>query len=85
MNKGVFFGLLGIALVAAVGFWITRTGEPGWRSSLYPEDWQPGFADASGRFLHDFSYAGYARGEKPIPDKKGPVFDVTHAPYTKSY
>jgi len=81
MNKGVIFGLLVIALAAVVGFWITRTGEPGWRSSLYPEDWQPGFADASGRFLHDFSYAGYARGEKPIPDKKGPVFDVTQAPY----
>ena len=42
--------------------------EPGlWRSSLYPEDWTPGFADAQGRFLHDFSYAGYHKGEALIP------------------
>ena len=39
-----------------------------WRSALYPEDWTPDFTDASGRFLHDFSYAGYRRGERPIPD-----------------
>lgn len=28
--------------------------------------------------LPDFSYAGYQRGEKPIPLVKGPIFDVTH-------
>jgi hypothetical protein len=44
------------------------TGEPSWRSALYPEDWQPGFADDEGRFLHDFSYAGYHAGEQAIPD-----------------
>ncbi len=67
-----------------------------WRSSMFPENWQPidktGFQDGinvffdlngtldengrainSGpayhpyRFLHDFSYAGYSKGEKPIP------------------
>lgn len=43
-----------------------NAGTP-WRSSLYPSDWTPGFKDAQGRFLHDFSYAGYWRGEKSIP------------------
>jgi hypothetical protein len=44
------------------------TGDPAWRSALYPEDWQPGFTDDEGRFLHDFSYAGYHAGEQEIPD-----------------
>lgn len=35
-----------------------------WRSALYPEGWTPAFTDAEGRFLHDFSYAGYHNGEK---------------------
>jgi hypothetical protein len=30
-----------------------------WRSKLYPENWKPGFNDGQGRFLHDFSFAGY--------------------------
>ncbi|MFH0070934.1 glycosyl hydrolase family 28-related protein, partial [Peribacillus sp. NPDC056705] len=38
-----------------------------WRSSLYPANWTPGYQDAQGRFLQDFSYAGYWRGEKNIP------------------
>lgn len=38
------------------------------RSSLYPTDWKPGFADTSGRFLHDFSYAGYRNGEVMVPE-----------------
>ena len=37
------------------------------RSALYPNDWQPGRKDAQGRFLHDFSYAGYRNGEQPFP------------------
>ncbi len=41
------------------------------RSALYPDNWLPvnegGVKDASGRFLQDFSYAGYANGDKPIP------------------
>lgn len=52
-----------------------------WRSALYPEDWTPGSPDAQGRFLHDFSYAGYHRGERPLPKVSGPVFDVTKPPY----
>ncbi|NJK32039.1 MAG: hypothetical protein HC927_06235 [Deltaproteobacteria bacterium] len=47
----------------------TETGEPEtWRSALYPEDWTPGFTDEEGRFLHDFSYAGYHKGELELPD-----------------
>lgn len=45
------------------------TGEPPapWRSRLYPEDWTPAFTADDGLFLHDFSYAGYHRGEAPLP------------------
>ena len=35
-----------------------------WRSALYPEGWTPAFTDDAGRFLHDFSYAGYALAER---------------------
>jgi len=41
-------------------------GETGWRSVLYPEDWTPGFTDREGRFMHDFSYAGYRNGETEL-------------------
>ena len=71
--------------VLAAGFF---AGEParaetgsGWRSALYPKNWTPEFADEQGRFLYDFSYAGYHRGEVPLPDISGPVIDVTQAPY----
>ncbi len=52
-----------------------------WRSSLYPENWKPGFTDAQGRFLHDFSYAGYQGGERPLPVRTANVIDVTKPPY----
>ncbi len=41
-----------------------------WRSDLYPEDWTPPKDAWYGEdaFIQDFSYAGYAKGEKPIPD-----------------
>ena len=49
----------------------------GWRSDLYPESWSPEETDAQGRFLHDFSYAGYHHGELPLPpEPAGPRFDV---------
>jgi hypothetical protein len=38
-----------------------------WRSVLYPDDWQAGFADEQGRFLHDFSYAGYHNSGIGLP------------------
>lgn len=56
--------------------------EAGGRSSLYPEDWYPGYKDEDGRFLHDFSYAGYRMGQEPIPvDIPGAIIDVTEEPY----
>lgn len=59
---------------------LAPAAEP-WRSALYPADWKPGFKDDQGRFLHDFSYAGYRAGEVPIPDVQGPVLDVTKEPF----
>jgi hypothetical protein len=48
-----------------------------WRSSLYPENWTPGFKDAENRFLHDFSYAGYHHGEKKLPlAKDSKIYNV---------
>ncbi len=41
-----------------------------WRSALYPEDWTPAHTvdggPSAGGFLHDFSYAGYHYGERPL-------------------
>jgi hypothetical protein len=36
-----------------------------WRSELCPADWTPAFTTPDGRFLHDFSYAGYRLGQEP--------------------
>lgn len=52
-----------------------------WRSVLYPEDWKPGYTDSRGRFLHDFSYAGYHSGLVPVPEITENIIDVTKAPY----
>lgn len=49
-----------------------------WRSSLYPVDWKPGFADDAGRSLQDFSYAGFRYGENPDPGLVNPM-DVVGA------
>lgn len=71
--------LFALSLLAAAA---SLEGES-WRSSLYLEDWRPGFKDSAGRFLHDFSYAGYQRGEVPLPETvKGEVLDVTAAPFS---
>ncbi len=43
---------------------------PPWRSALYPEDWAPSHTLSDGRFLHDFSYAGYRAGEVPLPAER---------------
>ncbi|MGL5019699.1 MAG: glycosyl hydrolase family 28-related protein, partial [Luteolibacter sp.] len=50
-----------------------------WRSVLYPENWQPPEQASfyQDKFIQDFSYAGYRRGETAIPRIAGPVFDVT--------
>jgi hypothetical protein len=52
-----------------------------WRSVLYPADWAPGFSLSDGRFLHDFSYAGYHAWEKEIPFVERNLTDVTASPY----
>lgn len=52
-----------------------------WRSSLYPENWKPGNVDSQGRFLHDFSYAGYHSGLAPVPEISENIIDVTKSPY----
>lgn len=53
----------------------------GWRSSLYPENWTPGYTDTQGRFLHDFSYAGYRRGQLQVPTVNKNIIDITKPPY----
>ncbi|MFH1496518.1 MAG: glycosyl hydrolase family 28-related protein [Verrucomicrobiota bacterium] len=47
-----------------------------WRSELFPEEWRPENVETDGRFLHDFSYAGYRRGEAEPPRVDGPVHDA---------
>ncbi|MFA6285939.1 MAG: glycosyl hydrolase family 28-related protein [Opitutaceae bacterium] len=71
-----------IGLFTAVAFAVveSRAADP-WRSVLYPQDWTPGFSDAEGRFLHDFSRAGYHYGEAAPPEKTGRIVNVTEASY----
>ncbi|WP_020569110.1 glycosyl hydrolase family 28-related protein [Neolewinella persica] len=55
-----------------------------WRSSLYSEAWTaPTVTDSfyTNSFIQDFSYAGYHRGEIPIPDITENIVDVTMSPY----
>jgi len=53
----------------------------GWRSELYPAHWDPEVAGAegftTGRFLADFSYAGYQYGAEPPVVVPGSVYNVT--------
>ncbi|MBC6700135.1 glycosyl hydrolase family 28-related protein [Hymenobacter puniceus] len=74
MNKNYI--LLAVFLFAACPVFSQE-----WRSSLYPQNWKPGMQDSEGRFLHDFSYAGYHRGEQAIPDIQKNIVDVTKAPH----
>jgi pectate lyase-like protein len=56
---------------------ITDVARKTWRSTLYPASWTPPVATPFVReMIQDFSYAGYHRGEAPIPDVSGPVFNV---------
>ncbi len=72
MTRGI---LAALGLVAAT----ITPAQTEWRSTLYPEDWTPPSAlrFESDKLIQDFSYAGYRRGEVPIPEIRGPVFDVT--------
>lgn len=58
------------------------TGQQSWRSSLYPSNWTPGYTDSNGRYIHDFSYAGYKMGMDPIPAKTSNIVNVTQSPYS---
>jgi hypothetical protein len=67
----------GVTTRLGVGSPMTRCPDGGWCSSLYPATWsaeQP--ADSAGRFLHDFSYAGYHAGELPPASPAGATYDV---------
>jgi hypothetical protein len=55
-------------LLVLGGLALKAQGQEAWRSVLYPADWTPGTREENGRFLHDFSYAGYHRGERPLPE-----------------
>ena len=71
-----------IILLAVGAVILAASPAAGWRSSLYPDNWKPGYKDYWGRFLHDFSYAGYHCGQAPIPaNPPGETVDVTQAPY----
>lgn len=53
-------------------------GQERWTSELYDAAWVP-LPDRlfdSEKLVQDFSFAGYHRGERPIPSVTGPVFDV---------
>ena len=52
-----------------------EAGSGPWESALYPSDWTPAFEDSQGRFLHDFSYAGFNYGAPPDAGIL-PLFDV---------
>ncbi len=55
-----------------------------WRSELVPEDWRPPTSEMrfeTDKIIQDFTYAGYHRGERPIPEIDGPKFVVTDADF----
>ncbi len=52
------------------------TTERYWRSLLYPENWTRDYI-VDGKYIQDFSYAGYRHGEVELPDyMPGPVANV---------
>lgn len=63
-NAGRSCRALQITCVAAVASASLLNGEPSMIYGLQGEAWQ-----AAGGPLPDFSYAGYQRGEKPLPDR----------------
>lgn len=78
----IYLLLLSLSLLTLSPASVTATEGETWRSALYPETWTPGFADSQGRFLHDFSYAGYHQGQQPLPSTiPGVTVQVTDAPY----
>jgi hypothetical protein len=83
-GAGANGGAAGTAGAAGATSWQEPPDPPGtWRSALFPRGWQPldegGAADAQGRFLPDFSYAGYHRGEQRPPYGQGTVVGTVDA------
>ncbi|MGI6610589.1 MAG: glycosyl hydrolase family 28-related protein [Limnochordia bacterium] len=79
-------GLCWLCALTLLAVFATPVAATGWRSELYPADWTPGFADAEGRFLQDFSFAGYHAGTREIPEGAvAPVVDVTQPPYSADF
>lgn len=72
--------------LAVLALLLLPLGAGAWRSTLYPTDWQPPDAASvnfqTDKAVQDFSYAGYRAGEHTVPDVAGPVFNVTHSPYS---
>lgn len=60
---------------------VSLKADQAWRSVLYPADWEPGYELEGRLFLHDFSYAGYGRGEREPMAVADLVIDVTSAEY----
>lgn len=50
-----------------------QEAEKAWSSALYGEDWSPlpGLSFADDKIIQDFSFAGYGKGEREIPDLAG--------------
>jgi hypothetical protein len=75
--------LVRLLLRLRLALWVVTSvahGQASWRSTLYPQNWQPPASSASfatAKLIQDFSYAGYRRGEESIPTVTGPIFDVT--------
>lgn len=65
-------------------FFITQSlNAQTWRSTLYPSDWTSADDKSfyTDKIIQDWSYAGYRRGEDPIPNITTNIIDVTQAPY----
>ena len=63
-------GLFSLLLLAACTSTLVDDplpADPTWRSRFYPREWKPADTEDAGRFLHDFSWAGYAHGEREVP------------------
>jgi polygalacturonase len=80
MNNRFSFSKFYLLLAILITSQTLSAQDTPWRSELYPFDWQSGYK-VKGKFLHDFSYAGYHKGEIPIPKMTEKLVDVTKAPF----
>jgi polygalacturonase len=69
-----------IPLLLSAGGVLAASNACAWESALFGPGWDatPALSFESDKILQDFSYAGYRRGEVPLPDKPpGKTFDAT--------